>query len=152
MATDLSDASSRHVDLAIRAILWLITAWLVATLYFVRIDFDDGYSTIVNSQYFLGISRDYFWQRGPLVAWLLVPAEFLANLLGLGAFNVLPHHATMIAIHMAYLVGVWIMLKREFGAHTHTLLAFVAAISQPPFSSATRRSSVTTCSRARWHC
>lgn len=128
MATDLSDASSRRVDLAIRAILWLITAWLVATLYFVRIDFDDGYSTIVNSQYFLGISSDYFWQRGPLVAWLLVPAEFLANLLGLGALNVLPHHATMIAIHMAYLVGVWIMLKREFGARAHTLLAFIAAV------------------------
>jgi len=84
----------------------LIALWLAACLYFVNIDFDDGYSTIINAQYFGGISDGYAWQRGPLLGMLLLPAEWVTNILGLEPLNVRPHHAIMAVVHCVYFWAV----------------------------------------------
>mgnify|MGYP000962731432 CR=1 FL=1 len=128
MNTTLPGDHDRWVRSAAIGILALVAAWLLASLYLNRIELDDGYATIVNSQHFLGVTDGLFWQRGPMLAWLLMPAELLANRLGLHPLSVWPHHLTMALLHMAYLAGVWMLLKRHFGARLQTLLAFVAAL------------------------
>lgn len=119
---------SRHVTLGFALLAATIGIWLAWSLVVVNIEFDDGYATIVNSQYFLGISGDYLWTRTPMVAWLLMPAEWVANALGLHPLDVRPHHALMVAIHFAYLIGVWHLLRARFGARVPVLIAFAAAI------------------------
>jgi hypothetical protein len=106
----------------------LLALWLFSSLYFVNMEFDDGYATIANSQHFLGISDGYFWQRGPLFALLLLPAEWFANAAGLHPLNVRPHHAIMALLHLAYLFGVWRLLVTQFGTRWNVLLAYVAAV------------------------
>jgi len=105
-----------------------IGAWLIWSLFVVNIEFDDGYATIVNSQYFLGISNDYLWSRAPMLAWLLMPAEWVANALDLHPLDVRPHHLLMATIHLAYFWGVWRLLRARFGNNPSTLIAFAAAI------------------------
>lgn len=126
---------SRRVERAAVAVLAALAGWLIASAWLVDLELDDGYTTIANSQYFLGIGDDYFWQRGPLLAWLLVPAEWLANALELPAFAVWPHHASMAAIHLAYLAGVWLVLRRLHGARMPTLVGFAAAVPTVLFAS-----------------
>ena len=67
-------------ELAIRLVLLGLACWLLLAVLLVHLELDDGYTTIANAQHFLGISDGYFWQRAPLMAWLLVPAEWLAPL------------------------------------------------------------------------
>lgn len=126
-------------DRLIRRLYWFCTAivgiWLAWATTWVNIDFDDGYSTIANAQYFLGITSDYFWQRGPALALVLVPAEWLAGYLGLHPFDVRPHHASMALIHLVYLVGVGRLLFQHFGARPPSLLALLAALLTPVFFS-----------------
>jgi hypothetical protein len=105
-----------------------IGAWLAWSLRVVNIEFDDGYATLVNSQYFLGISADYLWSRAPMMAWLLMPAEWLATALDLHPLDVRPHHAVMATIHFAYLIGVWRLLRDLFGTTWPVLIAYAAAI------------------------
>ena len=57
----------------------ILTAWSLAAVMLVNVDLFDGYSTIANSQYYLGLSPEYFWQRSPALAWWLIPAEWLAR-------------------------------------------------------------------------
>lgn len=106
----------------------LIGAWLLASLYFVNIDFDDGYSTVVNSQYLLGLTGEYAWQRGPLLAAWLIPAEFFANLFGLAAFDVRPHHALMGLAHLIYLLACWRLISRIHSANAAAVLGFILAV------------------------
>lgn len=106
----------------------VLAGWLLASLFLVNIEFDDGYTTIVNSKYFLGHAPDYFWQRGPLIATLLIPAELLATWLHLHPLDVWPYHALMIAIHFMYLLGTWWVLSAHFGRTGPVLLAFAAAV------------------------
>lgn len=112
-----------------------VIAWLVATLGFINIEFDDGYSTILNSQHFLGITSDYYWQRGPLMAWILMPAEWMANALALHPIDVRIHHLTMIALHGWYLLAVWRLLISHHGKRWTVLLAFLAAVPSVLFFS-----------------
>lgn len=113
----------------------LIAGWLLSSLFLVNIEFDDGYTTILNSQYFLGSSSVYFWQRGPMMAWLLMPAEWVTQFLGLHPMDVRPHHAIMALIHLGYFVGTWWLLVRQFGARGPVLLAFLAAVPNVVFFS-----------------
>lgn len=106
----------------------LIGVWLAYTLTVVNVEFDDGYATIVNSQYFLGISSDYIWSRAPMMAWLLMPAEWVATALGLHPLDVRPHHVLVATLHFAYLIAVWHVLRARFGATWPALTAFAAAI------------------------
>lgn len=118
-----------------RLILAGMGAWLATAVVLVNLELDDGYATIINSQYFLGISDGYFWQRGPMLAWLLMPAEYLANLFDLPAFAVWPHHALTALMHLGYVVGVWWLLTRHYGTRAAVLLGFVAAIPSVVFFS-----------------
>jgi hypothetical protein len=102
--------------------------WLAVSVQLVRIDLYDGYTTIVNSQYFLGISESYSWQRGPLLGVFLVPAEWLAQRLDLYPLDVRPHHALMALLHAVYLAGTWQLLRTHFGTTAITLTAYLAAI------------------------
>lgn len=118
----------QKVQLSFNLIAALISLWLLSSLYFVNLDFDDGYATIVNAQYLLGITPEYFMQRGPAMAVALMPAEWLASALGLHPLNVRPHHATMVLLHLIYLLGSWVLLTREHDRSWPVLLAYVAAI------------------------
>lgn len=115
-------------DRAFMALACALACWLLASLYLVNIEFDDGYATIANSQYFLGLSDYYYWQRGPLMAWLLLPAEWMANLLDLHPLDVRPHHLVTVLLHLGYVAGVWMILRRHHGAGLPALLAFTAAV------------------------
>lgn len=110
-------------------------AWLFLSLAMVNMDFDDGYTTIANTRYFLGESPDYFWQRGPLVALLLIPGEFLSDSLGLHPLDVRSHHVVMVLLHLATLVGVWWGLRAQFGANSVTRIAWMATMLTPVFFS-----------------
>lgn len=126
---------ARQVAWVSWAVMAAIASWLLASLFWVNIDGDDGYTTIANAQYFLDISPDYFWQRGPLVAWLLMPTEWLANRLHLAPMDVRPHHAMMVLLHLGYLIGVWSLLRQQFGRTWPVLLAYLAAIPTVVFFS-----------------
>lgn len=115
--------------------LLLVAGWLAWSLSRVHIEFDDGYTVIANAQYFLGKSEEYFWQRGPLLSLLLVPAEWLAGALALHPLDTRAHHAMVALLHLGYLLGVWRLLVRQHGAGLATAAAFVAAILTPVFFS-----------------
>ncbi len=117
------------------AIFALVCAWLAWAAYRVNIDFDDGYATIVNAQYVLGLSDHYYWQRLPGFSWLLVPAEWLSTAIGLHPLDVRLHHATTALLSAIYLFGVWWLLQRQFGATIPSLLAWMAALLTPVFFS-----------------
>ncbi len=108
--------------------LLMLTAWLVLSLHWVGIELDDGYATIVNAQHLLGISDHWIWSRGPLPAVLLMPAEWLAQSLGLDALDVRPHHAVFVALHLAHAWLAWRLLCRVHGQRLATLIAWVAAV------------------------
>lgn len=114
--------------LAFAVFFALACCWLACSTLLVNIDLFDGYSTIANSQYFLNGSGDYFWQRGPLMAWLLTPAEYLAQRLDLNELDVRPHHLEMAVLHAVYLWSAWQLLHRNFGGNWITLIAYLAAI------------------------
>ena len=126
-------------DRLVRRLYWVCTGvvgvWLAWAATWVNIDFDDGYSTIANAQYFLGTTSDYFWQRGPFLALVLVPAEWLSGWLGLHPFDVRLHHGSMALLHLIYLVGVGRLLFQHFGARPQTLVALLAALLTPVFFS-----------------
>jgi hypothetical protein len=117
------------------AVFAAIGAWLLWSALTINIDFDDGYSTIVNSQSLLGITSGYFWQRGPGMAALLMPAEWVADRLHLPAFDVRTHHLLMAALHLLYLLGTWRILVARFGARPEVVVALMAALLTPVFFS-----------------
>ncbi|GMU43899.1 MAG: hypothetical protein DYH17_04655 [Xanthomonadales bacterium PRO6] len=113
---------------ALRASLLLLAAWLLWSLGCVNVDLDDGYATISNAQYFLGLSDFYAFVRGPLMGLALMPSELLSEAMGAGALDVRPHHLTMVLLHFGYLLGCWWLLRREQPCDWPTVLAFLAAI------------------------
>lgn len=129
---ELNDAAVRLEASRIGRIAFLVCAmvasWLFATLWLVNIEFDDGYSTILNSQYFLGVTQDYYWQRGPFMAWLMVPAEFIAYIANLHPLDVRFHHLISNSLHVGYLVAVWRLLVSQYGCRWAVLVAYVAAV------------------------
>lgn len=126
---------STVVSWSIAAALALIAAWLAASVPLVNLEFGDGYSTVANARYFLGTSAEYFWQRGPLMAIVVAPGEWLARVLELSPLDVRPHHAVMILLHMSYLLAVWRILTRRFGPSLASALSFLAAIPTVVFFS-----------------
>lgn len=132
---DNRNGDDRGIRILFMALFAITFAWLLLSLTFVRMDFDDGYTTIANTRYFLGESPDYFWQRGPLMALLLIPGEWLADGLGLHPLDVRPHHIVMVALHAITLVAVWKGLRLHFGANSATRMAWIAAMLTPVFFS-----------------
>lgn len=119
---------SARIALTFKLLATLIGIWLAAAVALVNVDYGDAYSTVANAQYFLGTASDYFWQRGPMMALLLIPGEWLAQQLSLAPLDVRAHHAVMAVLHVLYLIGVWRILRNRFGSTAAALLGFVAAI------------------------
>lgn len=105
-----------------------LCVWLGACAWLVNVEYGDGYSTVANAEYLLGSSDAWFWQRGPVMAVLLVPAEWLAQRFHLAPLDVRMHHAAMALLHAGYLFGVWRLLVRSHGVASATLLGWLAAI------------------------
>lgn len=120
--------ADRWVGRTMLVLLAVIGVWLAAAAWLVNVEYGDGYSTVANADFFVGSSGSWFWQRGPVMALLLVPGEWLAQWLTLAPLDVRPHHAVMAVLHMLYLVGVWRLLSARYGSSLATLLGWVAAI------------------------
>lgn len=108
--------------------LLVSAAWLVQTLWWVRLELDDGYSTLVNAWYFSGGTEAFAWQRGPLMGLLLAPVVTLAESLGIARSDVRPAHLAMVALHLLYLVATWRALVRELGPRPAVAMAYLGAI------------------------
>lgn len=126
--TSLPLTADRRVAYAIRLALSILGAWLAAAAWLVNVEYGDGYSTVANADYLLGTSDAWFWQRGPVMALLLVPGEWLAQRLSLAPLDVRPHHAVMAVLHLVYLIGVWRWLSARYGSRPATLFGWLAAI------------------------
>jgi len=116
-------------------VLGSAAAWLVVAAALVDIEYYDGFSAICNARYFLGRSSFYLAERGPLMAWVLMPAEMVKDWLGLHPLEVRPHHATMAVLHVGYLLAVYGALVRQLGQRWSTVIAFATAITSYMFSS-----------------
>jgi hypothetical protein len=127
-ASPINASEAKWVARAFALMASAVGAWLVWSLFVVGVEFDDGYATIVNSQYFLGISDEYIWSRAPMLAWMLMPAEWAATALGLHPLDVRPHHLLIATVHFGYFWVVWRLLRHRFGASLPVLIAFTAAI------------------------
>lgn len=125
----------RYLTLAAWLLLGAVAAWLVAAAALVDIEYYDGVSAICNARYFLARSPFYFFDRGPLMAWVLMPAEAIRDWLGLHPLEVRPHHATTALLHLGYLVAVYAALVRHAGPGWSTVLAVVTAVTSYMFAS-----------------
>lgn len=103
--------------------------WLLWAAASVDVEYYDGFETVLNSQYFLGRVPYYNALRGPLIAALLIPAEWFKLKLGLHPLEVRPHHLTMALVHGAYLVAALGLIRRFTQSHTAALLAFFLAVT-----------------------
>ena len=109
--------------------LWsVVTIWIFVCALVVQGEFGDGYQTIVNARYFFADSPAYFVQRGPLAAVALWPVEMLVQALNIDPLDVRPYHLFSGALHSAYLVLCWLLLRSAPGNATARLLAFGTAI------------------------
>jgi hypothetical protein len=133
--TPLPAIADRGVGRLMLLLLSVLGLWLAAAALLVNVEYGDGYSTVANADYLLGTSESWFWQRGPLMALLLLPGEWLAQRLALAPLDVRPHHAVMAVLHLLYLVGVWRLLSARYGSNPATLLGWLAAIPTMVFFS-----------------
>ena len=117
------------------AALWLasIAAWLLAAAAIVDIEYYDGLSAICNARYFLGSSPSYVFDRGPLMAWVLMPAEAIKGWLALHPLDLRPYHGAAAVLHVGYLLAVYVALVRHLGQRWSTLIAFVGAVTSYVF-------------------
>ncbi len=93
-------------------IIGLIIIWNFVAAWWVNLDYSDGYASISNAQYFLGQIDSYFAQRAPFYAFFLIPAEIIANLLSLEAFDVRVHHLWMAVLHSFYIISCFYLLQK----------------------------------------
>ena len=131
----LMEVSDHRSVIAAGVVVGAAAAWLVAAAALVDIEYYDGLSAICNARYFLGRSSLYIADRGPLTAWLLIPAELVKDWLRLHPLDVRPHHATMALLHVGYVFAVYGALRRWLGQRWSTVLAFVTAITSYIFFS-----------------
>ena len=123
-----SPRDAAAVRFMIRVIIAGAALWLLVAALTTRIEYYDGLSAIANARFFLGRSGDYIADRAPMMAWLLMPAEWVRSTLDLHTLDVRPHHAELAVLHVLYLIITWHFLSRQFGTSWPVLLAWVAAI------------------------
>lgn len=129
------EMSPTQVRLMAVTLISLVGAWLAWSVFQVNIEFDDGYATLTNARFRLGLSEHFYSNRAPLMALLMVPAEVLKNSLGLHPMDVRVAHALTALLHLAYLIGTWFLLVRVHGRDLCALLAYAAALTTPVFFS-----------------
>jgi hypothetical protein len=120
---------------AAAVVLGPVAAWLLLAAMLVDIEYYDGRSAICNARYFLGRSSFYLFDRGPLMAWVQMPAELVKDWLRLHPLEVRPHHVTMALLHVGYLLAVYGALVRRLGQQWSTFIAFATAVTSYMFFS-----------------
>lgn len=115
----------RAVELAVLAI---VVGWLSFAAGRVNIEYYDGLSAIANARYFLGLSDRYVFDRAPMMAWVMMPAEWYHSRCGLHPLEVRPHHALMALLNVVYVIGAYALIVRMFGRCWAVLISFVAAV------------------------
>ncbi len=115
--------------------LWLLLAcvWLALAAAVVDVEYYDGLSAIANARYFLGVAPSYIYDRGPLMAWVQMPAEWARDVFGLHPLDPRPNHAVMAVLHALYLVVTYRTLAVQCGRSWATLAAFVTAVTSYVF-------------------
>jgi len=109
-------------------VLGLPIAWLFWTACIIDIEYYDGYDTICNTLYFCGDSDGYIGNRAPLIAMLLVPARLLSRLFSDDPLHVRTYHLAMAFVHVLYLLGVAVCMRRFVDSRGARLIAFVSAV------------------------
>lgn len=118
-----------HINSIVWFFIGTIIIWLFWSATVLGIETGDGYSTIVTSQYFIGLNNEYGFQRGPLLSLYLIPAEWLSNYLNLHPLDVRPHHFLTALLHSIYIVATWLILKRYYSNYNWPVAAaYLAAI------------------------
>ena len=109
--------------------IWLlVVSWLFLCAWVIQGETGDGYQTIANSRYLYSGSPDYYGHRGPLAGIVLWPAEIIVSLLNLKPLDVRPYHFLSALLHSLYLLGCWLLAKRQGSAGYAHVAAFVVAI------------------------
>ena len=108
--------------------LGVLVVWQLAAAFTVQIDVYDGYDTVVNANYFAGLQSTYVYNRSPLMGFVLAPVEMLRQALAFHPLDVRPHHLATGILHIIYLVGVYVLLVRQFGTTPANVFAYGATI------------------------
>ena len=74
MAPSANDPTARR---AAWCVLAALASWQVVVAAMVRIEYYDGYETLINARYLIGDSPSYIPVRFPAMAALAAPAEAL---------------------------------------------------------------------------
>jgi len=107
----------------------LIIIWLFWSASILGIETGDGYLTLATSQHFLGLNETYGFQRGPFLAFYLIPAEWIANSIGLHPLDLRPHHIMTAFLHSIYICFIWLILTRFYDKFDKFVaIAFLATI------------------------
>lgn len=116
-------------------LLTTLSVWIVWAAYSNHVEYSDGYVTVANSQYLLGIIPEYFGQRGPFLALWLTPAEYLSESLGLKPLDVRLHHLSVSVLHVSYIIIVAFILGRFTSDNKVKLFVYLLAITNYVFFS-----------------
>lgn len=123
-----SNDSSRRLQLITALVLGILVVWQLAAAFTVQIESYDGYDTVANASYFADLRSTYIYNRSPLMGFILAPVELLRQKLAFHPLDLRPHHLATGILHIAYLLGVYILLVRSFGATPASVFAYGAAI------------------------
>lgn len=129
MISNINSSNVFNSNTFIWLCIGIISAWLFWAATIVGIETGDGYLTLTTSQYFLGINERYGFQRGPLLALYLVPAEWLSNIFHLHPLDVRLHHISTALLHSLYIIFVWLLLRHYYrDSDWLVAVAFLASI------------------------
>jgi hypothetical protein len=119
---------SRALRFAEIGLFALLGGWLLLAAAWVDIEYYDGMDSQLNARFYLGMEPTYQATRGPLLGFLLVPAEAAREALGLHPLDPRPAHFVMALLHFGHLLGSYLLLTRALGRSWMLWLAFAAAM------------------------
>lgn len=118
----------RPLRIAEKCLFALLAGWLALAAAWVDIEYYDGLDSILNARFYRGDEPAYQATRGPLLGFLLVPAEAAREALGLHSLDPRPAHVVTGLLHFGYLLGSYLLLVRCVGRRWVTFAAYVAAV------------------------
>lgn len=120
--------SERGPRVAIGGLLFALVSWQIAAAAWVRLDYYDGYETVINARYLIGDAPTYISVRFPFMAFWIAPAEALRGWLELHPLELRPAHLASGVLHVLYLWIVFQLLARRFESGWAVALGFASAI------------------------
>ncbi len=127
--------NSRLARIGWYVLLGVSAVWLVAAAVIVDVEYYDGLSAICNSRFFLSWGDFYFFDRGPFMAWVEMPAEALKRRLAIEPLDLRLDHATTALLHVGYLLAVYRAIVSKFGRIWSALAVFASAVTSYVFFS-----------------